>query len=208
MKFIPFIALFLTSAAFGQQVDSKDNFGSLTPPKYSSPFKARTAHNVGDPITVIISESNISNYQSTMQNNKKETVNNGPNSVPLVNWLKVGLLSSLTGNSSSATDQQLQTSGQSTQNGTMTAKISVLIKKILPNGTLVVAYADWTIFEPTIRFSARIWLTQKSRAKASGQFTRSNNKVSSPRLLAGYSNENTHILLDPPCGKCLRCAAV
>ena len=73
-----------------------------------------------------------------MQNNKKETVNNGPNSVPLVNWLKVGLLSSLTGNSSSATDQQLQTSGQSTQNGTMTAKISVLIKKILPNGTLVV----------------------------------------------------------------------
>ena len=138
MKFIPFIALFLTSAAFGQQVDSKDNFGSLTPPKYSSPFKARTAHNVGDPITVIISESNISNYQSTMQNNKKETVNNGPNSVPLVNWLKVGLLSSLTGNSSSATDQQLQTSGQSTQNGTMTAKISVLIKKILPNGTLVV----------------------------------------------------------------------
>ncbi|MBS1704203.1 MAG: flagellar basal body L-ring protein FlgH [Armatimonadetes bacterium] len=138
MKLTSIFALALTSVAFGQQVDSQDNFGSLTPKRYNSPFLARTARHVGDPLTVIISESNISSYQSNMQNNKKETVTNGPNSVPLVDWLKVGLLSSLTGSSNSSTDQQFQTTGQNSQRGTMTAKVSVLIKQILPNGTLVV----------------------------------------------------------------------
>lgn len=138
MKSIALLAIGLTSFAFGQQVDSKDNFGSLTPKSYTSPFKARTARKVGDPLTVIISETNISSYQSSTQNNKKETVSNGPNTVPLLDWLKVGLLNTLTASSNSATDQQLQTTGQSQQRGTMTAKVSVLIKQILPNGTLVV----------------------------------------------------------------------
>lgn len=138
MKILSLSLIALSAVAFGQQADSEGNFGSLTPKKYSSPFSARTARKVGDPLTVIISESNISSYQANTQNNKKETNVNGPNSVPLVDWLKVGLLSSLTGNSSSSTDQQFQTAGSTSQRGTMTAKVAVLIKQILPNGTLVV----------------------------------------------------------------------
>lgn len=138
MKFITLFALGMSTFAFGQQGSSQDNFGSLTPKSYTSPFKARTARKVGDPLTVIISETNISQFQSSTQNNKKETVNNGPNSVPLLDWLKVGLLNTLTASSNSSTDQQLQTTGQSQQRGTMTAKVAVLIKQVLPNGTLVV----------------------------------------------------------------------
>jgi len=138
MKSITILAIGLSSFAFGQQVDSKDNFGSLTPTKYSSPFRARTARKVGDPLTVIISETNFSSFQSNSQNNKKETVANGPNSVPLLDWLKVGFLSTLTGSGNSATDQQMQTTGNTSQRGSMTAKVAVLIKQILPNGALVV----------------------------------------------------------------------
>ncbi len=138
MRILPIVLLAFTAVAFGQQVDSSDNFGSLTPKKYNSPFKARTAHRVGDPLTVIISESNTSQYQNDMQNTKKETVKNDPTSIPLANWLKIGLLSTLTGASSSGTDQALQTSGTSNQRATMTAKVAVLIKQVLPNGTVVV----------------------------------------------------------------------
>jgi len=138
MKIICLLALALTTFAFGQQTKSDENFGSLTPKVYSSPFHTRTAYRVGDPLTVIISETNNSSFQANTQNNKKETGKNGPNSVPLLDWLKVGFLSTLAASSNSATDQALSTSGLSSQRGNLSAKVAVLIKQILPNGTLVV----------------------------------------------------------------------
>lgn len=137
MKKICILALCLASVSAFAQTKSDENFGSLTPKNYTSPFKTRTARKVGDPLTVIISETSISSYQANTQNNKKESNKNGPNSVPLVDWLGVGLLSSLAGNSSSNTDQQFQTAGTTSQRGSMTARVAVLIKQILPNGTYV-----------------------------------------------------------------------
>ena len=138
MKLICIFAVALSAVAFGQKTKSDENFGSLTPKTYSSQFRTRTAHKVGDPLTIIISEINNSSYQANTQNNKKETVKNGPNSVPLLDWLKVGFLSTLTADSNSATDQALQTAGLTSQRGQLSAKVAVLIKTILPNGTLVV----------------------------------------------------------------------
>ena len=143
MKFIcltaTILATIVCSRSFGQKAKSDENFGSLTPKSsYGSPFHTRTAYREGDPLTVIISETNNASYQSNTQNNKKETMVNGPNSVPLLDFLKVGFLSTLAGSSNSSTDQNLTTAGQVTQRGALSAKVSVLIKKILPNGTLVV----------------------------------------------------------------------
>lgn len=138
MKLICILTVALSSVAFGQQAKSDENFGSLTPKSYSSPFRTRTARKVGDPLTIIISETNNSSFQANTQNNKKETVKNGPNSVPLLDWLKVGFLSTLTADSNSATDQALQTAGLSSQRGQLSAKVAVLIKQVLPNGSLVV----------------------------------------------------------------------
>ena len=128
----------VTVMALGQQTKSEENFGSLTPKSYTPSFRTRTAHRVGDPLTVIISENNNSTFQASAQNSKKDTVKTGPNTVPLLDWLKVGFLSNLTANSNSATDQALQTNGQTSQKGQLSAKVAVLIKQILPNGTLVV----------------------------------------------------------------------
>ena len=138
MKIFSILAVLITAVAFGQKTKSDENFGSLTPKSYSSPFHTRTAYRIGDPLTVIISETNNSSFQANTQNNKKETAKNGPNTVPLLDWLKVGFLSTLTASSNSATDQALQTAGLSSQRGNLSAKVAVLIKQILPNGTLVV----------------------------------------------------------------------
>ncbi len=138
MKYTCLLAILISSMAFGQKTKSDENFGSLTPKTYSSPFHTRTAYRIGDPLTVIISETNNASYQANTQNNKKDTIKNGPNTVPLLDWLKVGFLSTLTANSNSATDQAISTSGNTTQRGNLSAKVAVLIKQILPNGTLVV----------------------------------------------------------------------
>ncbi len=138
MKIICILTICLSTAALAQKTKSDENYGSLTPKSYTSPFHTRTAYRVGDPLTVIISETHNSSFQANSQNNKKDTIKNGPNSVPLLDWLKVGFLSTLTANSNSATDQALSSSGLSSQRGQMSAKVAVLIKQILPNGTLVV----------------------------------------------------------------------
>ena len=138
MKLICLLAICLSAVAFSQKTKSDENFGSLTPKSYSSPFHTRTAYRVGDPLTVIISETNNASFQSNTQNNKKEANANGPNSVPLLDFLKVGFLSTLAGSGKSSTDQQLATAGQVTQRGALTAKVAVLIKTILPNGSLLV----------------------------------------------------------------------
>jgi flagellar L-ring protein FlgH len=138
MKLLCILTVALSCVAFGQQTKSDENFGSLTPKSYSSPFHTRTAYRIGDPLTVIISETNSSSFQANTQNNKKETVKNGPNTVPLLDWLKVGFLSTLNASSSAATDQALSSNGLSSQKGNLSARVAVMIKQILPNGTLVV----------------------------------------------------------------------
>ncbi len=138
MKYIWILAIGLSAVSFGQKTKSDENFGSLTPKSYTSPFHTRTAYRIGDPLTVIISETNNASFQANSQNNKKDTVKNGPNNVPLLDWLKVGFLSNLTNPANSATDQAFSSSGQTTSRGSLTAKVAVLIKQILPNGALVV----------------------------------------------------------------------
>lgn len=135
-KLIPFLFA-LTPMAFGQSVDSKENYGSLTPKNYKSPFQTRTARKVGDVLTVIISEASTGNYQAQMQANKRD-IASSQNRVPLVDWVRVGLLSSIADGGSQTSDFQLQSQGQSIQQGRLTARMTVVVKQVLKNGTFVV----------------------------------------------------------------------
>lgn len=117
---------------------SDDNFGSLTPKNYKPAFHTRTARKVGDVLTVIISENAAAQYQTITQNNKKENSQVGANRVPLINWLNVGLLNTLTSGGNTNADAQIQTNGQSNQQGRLTARMTVVVKQVLSNGTLVV----------------------------------------------------------------------
>lgn len=136
----PLILSLIALAAFSkaQTAASEENYGSLTPKSYKPVFQTRTARKVGDVLTVIISENTISQYQTNTQNQKREQNTVGPNRVPLVDWLNVGLLSSLASGGNSNADAQLQTNGQSNQQARMTARMTVIVKQVLQNGTLVV----------------------------------------------------------------------
>jgi flagellar L-ring protein FlgH len=128
----------LAAVTRAQGVASDENFGSLTPKSYKPVFQTRTARKVGDVLTVIISENTISQYQTNTQNQKREQNTVGPNRVPLVDWLNVGLLSALASGGNSNADAQHQTTGQSNQQARMTARMTVIVKQVLANGTLVV----------------------------------------------------------------------
>ncbi len=129
----------LCSACLAQEPPkSEDNYGSLVPKTYKPSFQTRTARKVGDVLTIIISESSNGQYQTNVQNNKKENNTVGPNSIPLSNFLGIGVVSSLLGSGSTNADSQMQAQGASSQQNRLSARMSVTIKQILPNGTFVV----------------------------------------------------------------------
>jgi flagellar L-ring protein FlgH len=137
MKITSVILLALSATAFSQEGKSDENFGSLTPKRYKPAFSTRTARRVGDVLTVIISEASVGQYQANTQSSKKDS-SNSKNSVPLIDWVRVGLLSSIANGSNTSSDAQLQAQGTSTQQGKLTARMTVVIKQILTNGTFVV----------------------------------------------------------------------
>lgn len=137
-KAILLLALLPATGLAQQSTSSDENFGSLTPKSYKPLFQTRNARKVGDILTVIISESSNGQYQANMQNNKKDANTVGPNNIPLANWLGVGLVNSLLSGGNTSTDSQMQAQGTSSQSGKLSARMSVTIKQILPNGVFVV----------------------------------------------------------------------
>lgn len=132
------LALLPFSALAQQPTTTDETFGSLTPKSYKPLFQTRNARKVGDILTVIISESSNGQYQANVQNNKKDANTVGPNSIPLANWLGVGLVNTLLSGGSTAADSQMQAQGSSSQTNKLSARMSVTIKQILPNGVFVV----------------------------------------------------------------------
>jgi len=139
MKKTLLLLALLPFAANAQQSTSNDEtFGSLTPKSYKPLFQTRNARKVGDILTVIISEASNGQYQANMQNTKKDSNKVGPNEIPLANWLGVGLVNSLLSGGNTSADSQMQSQGTSTQTNRLSARMSVTIKQIMPNGVFVV----------------------------------------------------------------------
>jgi flagellar L-ring protein precursor FlgH len=137
-KTLLFLALLPFVANAQQSTSTDESFGSLTPKSYKPLFQTRNARKVGDILTVIISESSNGQYQANMQNTKKDSNKVGPNEIPLANWLGVGLVNSLLSGGSTSADSQMQSQGTSTQTNRLSARMSVTIKQIMPNGVFVV----------------------------------------------------------------------
>lgn len=119
-------------------VDSKKNYGSLVPRRYRSPFLTRTARNVGDVVTILVSESSASNFSASTSATKKDNTQVGPNSVPLVDFLRVGLLKTLLRPGNTQADSTVSGQGQTTSRGQFTARISAVVKQVFPNGTMLI----------------------------------------------------------------------
>ena len=119
-------------------VDSRKNFGSLVPRRYRSPFLTRTARNVGDVVTILVSESSAANFSANTTATKKDNTQTGPNSVPLLDFLRVGLVNTLLRPGNTQADSTVAGSGQTAQRGQFTARISAVVKQVFPNGTMLI----------------------------------------------------------------------
>ena len=120
------------------KVDSKANFGSLVPRRYRSPFLTRTARNVGDVVTILVSESSAANFSANTSATKKDNTRVGPNSVPLLDFLRVGLVNTLLRPASTQADSTVSGQGTTAQRGQFTARIAAIVKQVFPNGTMLI----------------------------------------------------------------------
>ena len=131
------LALLLAGLVVGQVFAQSDdeNPGSLWPSRFANPLLDRTAHRVGDVLTVLISENSSGGFsaQTTTSRNLSNSISQ-PN-IPLLSQLYSSLSTSANGSSDGK--------GTTTQSGNLTAWMSVVVQKVMPNGNLVVEGSRW-----------------------------------------------------------------
>ncbi|HMS55188.1 MAG TPA: flagellar basal body L-ring protein FlgH [Fimbriimonadaceae bacterium] len=125
--------MFVMGLVFGLvtiSVAQDENPGSLWDHKSSSPFRDRVAGREGDVITILVSESSSSSFaaQTTTAKSDQNSITKGLG--PILGNLIPALG---TGANSTNTGQ-----GSTTQTGRFSARLSAVIKKVLPNGMLVI----------------------------------------------------------------------
>lgn len=140
MKRYALALLVACSAAGLAQTNSSDNWGSLFPQNFKSPILSRTARCVGDILTVVVSEVTSSNVSAATNATKKDS---NKVEAPFVSALKIPLLKDIIGSLSTGADSSVSGSGTSTNSSRLTARISVVVKEVLPNGNMLVEGTRW-----------------------------------------------------------------
>lgn len=124
------VAIALLASVSVAQSTTDEYPGSLWPKAYKNPLLDRTARSEGDVLTVLISESSAAQYSASTTTGKKEA-----NSLPKLNIPFIGgILPAL----ASGGDLSSSGEGTTTQGGKLVAKMTVVVKKVLPNGTMVI----------------------------------------------------------------------
>ncbi|MBS1720761.1 MAG: flagellar basal body L-ring protein FlgH [Armatimonadetes bacterium] len=128
------ILLALASSLGVAQTNSLDNDGSLVPDRIRNPFVDRTATKVGDLLTIIVDENFVSTLTANTTGTKKDSNIIDKLGLP---FGKIPLLKEFLGGFS--TGNTSQTTGTGTTNNTsrLQARITVIVKQVLPNGALV-----------------------------------------------------------------------
>ncbi len=123
------LALLGLAGLASAQVDEQ-NPGSLWPKQFVNPLLDRTARAEGDVVTILISEVSSGTFTATTSNAK--TVSNSVSKAvgPLLSKLIPDLSTLGTGN----TDAK----GATTQVGKLTARMTAVVKKVFPNGTMII----------------------------------------------------------------------
>lgn len=132
--------LLVLAASAGAQARSDENFGSLFPKSFKNPMVDRTARNVGDLLTVVVSEVATSNVAASTNATKKDSNNVN---LPLVSALKIPLIKQIIGDLSTSADSTVSGQGTSSNSSTLTARVAVIVKEILPNGNMIIEGTRW-----------------------------------------------------------------
>ncbi len=127
MKYFAIIlALGISISAFAQE----DNPGSLWSNEAKNPLIDRTARKEGDILTVIISENSAASLSANTTANKSDSSSVPKPSVPFLWKILGGWLTSATSSNSGT--------GKTDNSGKVTARLTAIVKKVLPNGNLVI----------------------------------------------------------------------
>lgn len=113
-----------------------DNTGSLWSNSKPNAFLDRTARKEGDILTIIISETSTATFSASTTTSKTDTNTVGKTVVPILSTLVPNLIPNTSGSSSGS----LSTAGSGTtaSSGKFTARMSAVVKKVMPNGNLVI----------------------------------------------------------------------
>lgn len=122
------LAIALAINLFAQD---KGNPGSLFSSSSRNPFTDNVARNVGDVLTVLVSESSISSFNASTEATKSD---NSGIDINLFNNILDRLFRPVTTKANSTVSGD----GSTRQNSNMRATMSVIVKLVLPNGNLVV----------------------------------------------------------------------
>lgn len=122
------LALAITAAA--QDADKGKNPGSLWSNKAPDMLGDRIARRVGDVVTILIIETSSASFSAATNATKNDSTSIakglGPILGNLIPELKIGANSKVDGQ------------GSTTQAGQLNARISVVVKEVFPNGTMLV----------------------------------------------------------------------
>lgn len=131
-KSITFLLALIALAASPTWADSLYPINSATSTgtgTLNSLFADTKAHNVGDILTIVVTESAAGSSVGNTKISKTESGSFGPGSGPILQWINLfnasGTMGSTTANSTDRTDS-------------LTATIAVTVKQVLPNGNLMI----------------------------------------------------------------------
>ncbi|MFM9872235.1 MAG: flagellar basal body L-ring protein FlgH [Fimbriimonadaceae bacterium] len=129
------MALGLMSWSFGAEVDQdkggKQNAGSIYDGSFKNPYIDDVARAKGDVLLIMIDEQSVSTLSANTNTSKADSTEVSPN-------ILTGFLTQLFGPLSNSSQSTTSGTGSTNQNSKMAAKMSAIVKEVLPNGTLII----------------------------------------------------------------------
>lgn len=117
---------------------SDQDAGSLFNKGMKNPYLSRTAKNIGDILTIVVSETSTANYSVSTTAAKKDDNSVASAVLPFISSLKIPLLDQLLGGLSTGANSSNSGTGSTSQSGRLTARVTVTVKQVLPNGNMVI----------------------------------------------------------------------
>lgn len=124
------ITLTLSIAALALAQVDEQNPGSLWPRTYVNPLVDRTAKLEGDVVTILISEISSGAFSASTTAEKK--VDNS------ITRALGPIIGGLIPNLATAADSRNDGKGATAQSGRLTARMTAIVKKVFPNGTMLI----------------------------------------------------------------------
>lgn len=118
-------------AAVAASPQSKENPGSVYRDGATNPIRDNVARQVGDLLTVIVKEESLATYAASTKTDKSDS--NRIN-VDFFNSFLNGIFRPFSTGATQASDGK----GDTSYSSKMTSRLSVIVREVMPNGTLVV----------------------------------------------------------------------